>query len=78
MDEFVTRRRFCVHGLTETATRGHVVEASSFEDAALCFAEDQHPVADADEVSLMVEDLETGVRQCFTIDLATGETAPCA
>jgi hypothetical protein len=25
----------------------------------------------------MVEDCESGERQCFRIDLGTGETAPC-
>jgi hypothetical protein len=44
----------------------------------LHFLEGHHPVADADqEVSLYVEDVETGERQCFRIDPETGETAPC-
>jgi hypothetical protein len=29
------------------------------------------------DVSLLVEDCETGERQCFRVDLATGDTAPC-
>lgn len=71
-------RRFCVHGVAESASRAHVVEGVSFEDAALHFLGDHHPVANAeDEVSLYVEDLETGERQCFRIDPETGETAPC-
>jgi hypothetical protein len=72
------QRRFCVHGVAESASRAHVVEGVSFEDAALHFLGDHHPVANAqDEVSLYVEDLETGERQCFRIDPETGETAPC-
>lgn len=72
------QRQFCVRGVAETATRAHMVEGLSFEDAALHFVEDHHPVADADdEVSLYVEDMETGERQCFRIDLESGETAPC-
>ena len=78
MTEPSLQRRFCVHGVAEQASRAHVIEGVSFEDAALHFIGDHHPVADADEeVSLYVEDLETGERQCFRIDMETGETAPC-
>jgi hypothetical protein len=72
------QRRFSVHGVDEAPSRAHLVEGLSFEDAALHFVEDRHPPPDAeDEVSLLVEDCETGERQCFRIDLATGEAAPC-
>lgn len=72
------QRRFAVHGVDEAPSRAHLVEGLSFEDAALHFVEDRHPAPDAaDEVSLLVEDCETGERQCFRIDLATGEAAPC-
>jgi len=69
-------RAFSVHGLDEAPSRGQRVEAESFADAALAFLEGHHVDDDA-EVALMVEDCETGERQCFRIDLATGETAPC-
>ena len=72
------QRRFSVHGVDEAPSRGELVEGLSFEDAALHFVEARHlEPADDDEVSLLVEDCETGERQCFRIDLATGETAPC-
>ena len=72
------QRRFSVHGVAEAPACARIVEGLSFEDAALHFVEDEHPAADADdEVSLYVEDCETGERQCFRIDLATGDTAPC-
>jgi hypothetical protein len=78
MTEVADLRRFCVHSVAESAQRAQLVEAASFEAAALCFVEEQHPVADEDdEVSLFVEDLETGLRQCFRVDLGSGETAPC-
>jgi hypothetical protein len=78
MTEPSLQRRFCVHGIAEAASRAHVIEGVSFEDAALHFVGDHHPVADGDdEVSLYVEDLETGERQCFRIDMETGQTAPC-
>ena len=71
-------RRFCVHGVAESASRAHLIEGVSFEDAALGFLEGHHPVThDNETVSLFVEDLETGERQCFRIDPETGETAPC-
>lgn len=78
MTQPLAQRRFCVRGVAETASRAHIVAAVTFEDAALNFVEDHHPIAEADdEVSLYVEDLETGERQCFRIDLDTGDTAPC-
>ena len=78
MTDLSLQRRFCVQGVAATAQRSHLVEGVSFEDAALHFVADYHPAADADdEVSLHVEDLETGERQCFRIDLETGSTAPC-
>ena len=74
----LTTRTFSVHGAEDAPGRGHQLEAFGFEDAALHFAADCHPyAADADEVSLLVEDCETGERRCFTLDLSTGETAPC-
>lgn len=69
-------RVFSVHGVDEAPSRGQRVDAESFADAALAFLETHH-VDDEAEVALMVEDCETGERQCFRIDLATGETAPC-
>ena len=78
MTESSLRRRFSVHGVEEAPSRAHLVEGLSFEDAALHFVEHQHlePEGGAD-VSLLVEDCDTGERQCFRIDLATGEAAPC-
>ena len=74
----ILQRQFCVRGVAGTAARAHLVEGVSFEDAALHFVEDHHPVAHADdEVSLYVEDVESGEQQCFRIDLETGEAAPC-
>jgi hypothetical protein len=72
------QRRFAVHGTAEAPSRAHLIEGTTFEDAALHFVEDFHPAATADDaVSLIVEDCETGERQCFRVDLESGETAPC-
>jgi hypothetical protein len=69
-------RAFTVHGVEEAPSRGRRVAAPSFEAAALIFLETHHP-PDFAEVSLLVEDCETGERQCFRVDLASGATAPC-
>ena len=71
------QRRFSVHGVEGAPSRGHLVDGLIFEDAALRYLEDRHVDAADDEVSLLVEDCATGDRQCFRVDLATGETAPC-
>jgi hypothetical protein len=71
------QRRFSVHGVEDAPSRGCMVDGLTFEDAALHYIEDRHVEAAGDEVSLLVEDCATGERQCFRIDLSTGETAPC-
>ena len=71
------QRRFSVHGAEDAPARALLVEGLSFEDAALRFVEDRHVDVVGEEISLFVEDCEPGQRQCFRIDLATGETAPC-
>ena len=71
------QRRFSVHRVEDAPSRGHLVDGASFEDAALQYVEDRHIEAADDEVSLLVEDCATGERQCFRVDLSTGETAPC-
>jgi hypothetical protein len=72
------QRRFCVHRLHDTRTHGQEVEGLSFEDAALHYVADRHPPADFDDqLTLDVEDLESGERQCFRIDLSSGAAAPC-
>jgi hypothetical protein len=71
-------RRFTVHAEGEAPARNFLVEGVSHADAAMQFVEDQHPPGDLfGEAAVMVEDCETGERQCFRIDLGSGETAPC-
>jgi hypothetical protein len=71
------QRRFSVHGVDEAPSRGFLVEGLSFEDAAMHYVEDRHIDIVDDEISLLVEDCITGERQCFHVDLSTGEAAPC-
>ena len=78
MPDASLQRRFSVHSADDAPSRALLVEGVTFEDAALHFVEDAHPPADAgDQVSLLVEDCDSGERQCFRIDLTTGEAGPC-
>lgn len=70
-------RRFSVHGVDEAPSRGRQLQAASFEAAALGFVDAHAAEGEGDEIALMVEDCETGERQCFRIDLASGEAEPC-
>jgi hypothetical protein len=71
-------RSFSVHASDEAPGRAHMVEGASHMDAALQFVQEQHPAADLfGEAAVMVEDCETGERQCFRIDLGSGDVAPC-
>lgn len=68
-------RTFAVHETDAPQHRSRLVEEATFEAAALQFAEDHH--GDGEVVSVIVEDCDSGERQCFRIDLETGETGPC-
>ena len=70
-------RSFSVHGRDEAPSRSRRVEALNFQDAALAFLDAFHPEAEGPELALMVEDCETGERQCFCVDLESGDAAPC-
>lgn len=72
-------RRFSVHARHVDRHHARVVEESSFEAAAVAYLEDFHlDVGDEPDVKVIVHDLDSGREHCFTIDLETGETAPCA
>ena len=74
----VEARRFSIHSHATASSRAQLIEGAGFEDAALRFVEAFHPAVDVHQVvSLIVEDCETGERQCFEVDLATGEAGPC-
>jgi hypothetical protein len=71
--------RFAAYASNETRAHAHLVpEAQSFEEAAFVFLDHWHPEPDdEDEVSVTVEDRLTGERQCFVINLESGQTAHC-
>ncbi len=69
-------RRFSVYARDLGAHHARVVEESSFEAAAIAYIEALHP-APAEEISIVVRDIDTGHDHCFRIDLTSGEAAPC-
>ncbi|HJV42650.1 DUF5961 family protein [Caulobacter sp.] len=71
-------RRFTVRARHLHGHHARAVDEPTAEAAALAFLEDFGQDADEDEtVSLVVRDETTGREQCFRVDLATGQTAPC-
>ena len=58
--------------------RARSLDEPSPEAAAVAYLEDFGHDPDEDEtVAVIVRDDDTGREQCFRVDLATGETAPC-
>ena len=56
----------------------HILEASSFEDAALTFAEAHAPWAEDDALRVMVQAEDGGPEHCFLIHLHTEAVEACA
>jgi hypothetical protein len=57
---------------------GHVIEAPSFEAAAVGYTEIYAPPVDADdEIRVFVAEMEGGQEHCFVIDLGDGQAEPC-
>ncbi len=71
-------RSFSVRARHVDAHHARTLEEPSFEAAAVAYVEDLHDYqGDADAVSVIVRDLDTGHEHCFRIDLESGETSPC-
>lgn len=68
---------YAVRASNESRDHGHTVEAEDFEAAAIAFAESWSP-DDADDVSVIVRERETGREQCFRVHIGAGEAEPCA
>ena len=69
-----TLRTFAVHELDKAPAR--LIHESSIEAAAAAFAEDVAPT-DAHQLSVVVQEVDTGREHCFRVDLDTGDTVPC-
>ncbi|MDP1618656.1 DUF5961 family protein [Phenylobacterium sp.] len=71
-------REYCVHLAQADRQAARRLTECSFEAAALAYVEDMHLPDDADgEVSLVVQDMESGHEHCFRVDLDNGETSAC-
>ena len=78
MSETAALARFCAYAAHDGAGHGHTVEAESFAEAAIAFAEVWHPAPDdGNEVRVIVLDQDSGEQQCYVVDLAAGEVEPC-
>jgi hypothetical protein len=78
MPQAAETRRFSVRARHVDAHHARVVEEPSFEAAAVAYVEDLHPPGDAQEISVIVRDIDSGREHCFRIDLDSGDAAPCA
>lgn len=57
---------------------GHVIDAGSYEAAAVGFTELYSPPVDGDgDIRIFVSSLDEGQEHCFVVDLADGEAEPC-
>lgn len=68
-----TARALHLHG-----HQARSIDETSPEAAAVAYVEDFAHEVDSDELAILVRDEDTGREQCFRVDLATGETEPCA
>ena len=57
---------------------GHVLEAPSYEAAAVGYTELYSPPVDADsEIRIFVTNLDEGEEHCFVVDVGDGQAEPC-
>ncbi|QYE33215.1 MULTISPECIES: DUF5961 family protein [Sphingosinicellaceae] len=71
-------RRFSVHARHIDQHHARLLDEASFEAAAVAYVEDFHPpIADDNEMRVIVREVGTSHEHCFTIDLETGATTPC-
>ena len=71
-------RQFSVHALHIESHYARVLHETSFEAAAVAYMEEFHSlVLEDDQIGVIVRDLSTNHQQCFTVNLHTGELAPC-
>jgi hypothetical protein len=76
MNQTRTSHRYSAHLRAEGApSRQWVVEADSFIDAAVLFAETTG--CHDPEVAVVVTECETGKDRCFMVNLETGEIGAC-
>jgi hypothetical protein len=55
----------------------HLVEATSFESAALAFTEGHAALADGGEIRVIVQSEDGGPEHCFIVHLGDGDVEAC-
>ena len=70
-------RTFRVHARHIDAHHARTLEEPSFEAAAVAYFEDLHDLPSEGELSVIVQEVETGHQHCFRLDLESGDTSPC-
>ena len=70
--------RYRVQPLDIEGHPARVLQETSFEAAAVAFAEDFGAGMEHDAVRLVVRDLDSGHEHCFRVDLDTDAASPCA
>lgn len=71
-------RRYVVHPAAASRAASLSVEAKSFEEAALDFADAWHDaLEEGGDVRVIVTECETGRECCLTVHLGTDEASPC-
>ncbi len=59
-------------------SHGHVVEAPSYEAAAVGYTEIYAPPVDGNnEIRIFVTSIDEGVEHCFLVDVGDGQAEPC-
>jgi hypothetical protein len=70
------QRTYVAH-LRGARHRGRTIEAASPLMAALAYAEHAHETDADGRLAIAVEDMASGERHCFTVDLDDGEVGAC-
>jgi hypothetical protein len=76
--ETAEQRPFRVRARHEDEHHGRVVIEDTFEAAAIAYVEHlPHASGDPSQISVVVQDLQSGHEHCFRIALDGGDAAPC-
>jgi hypothetical protein len=72
-------RAFRVHARHVDAHHARTLQATSFEAAAVAYVEDLHELpGDAEEINVIVREVESGHEHSFRVYLESGNFLPCA
>jgi hypothetical protein len=72
-----TTRTFRVHARHVDAHHARTLQAPTFEAAAVAYIEDLHELpGDAEEINVVVRDLEGGHEHSFRVYLESGKISP--